>query len=125
MYMNIPGSGKSMPRGPIGHTADKTKSDMPGSSWTDLDLTSICGSGHKLLLLHIEFAVSDTSAFMQFRTKGYTGFRDDHIVRSLLTGTSIHHYVFIETDNDGLISWYGASKNVTSMSLSVFGWWDL
>jgi hypothetical protein len=124
MQMNIPGSAKPTMRGSIS-VADKTKSDMPGASWTDLDLTSIFGAGRRLVLLGIELQNTDGSTYVAFRTNGTSATFDDIICRSTVPDTAIHFQVLVETDSNGLLEWFGVSTNVTTLNVFVRGWWDL
>jgi len=92
------------------HKAALVFDDSVPASWTDLDLSSVVGKRHALVMLKIEYTAGNPTA-MYFRTNGETqevaGDAEHAAGNNIIYMSSdkICNLV-LETDANGIIEWY-------------------
>lgn len=95
------------------------------TSYTDLDLSSIIGSGVHIVLLNVGTTSGGAMGY-SFKTKGdsnYDYYSNGYSQSQPYTPSDSYRATFIvRTDNDGKIQWY-AQQNYP-VTVKIMSWWD-
>jgi len=104
--------------------ADFDEGDLTtDATWNDLDLSGIVGTGVKLVHLYIVIADDAAASIFAVKQKGNTNNWNAAYVRTQVANVYVDADVFVLTDEDGVIEYYGSNLAFTSIDIVVRGWY--
>jgi hypothetical protein len=91
------------------------------NTWRDLDLSSIIGTGEKLVFIFISCQDNTANAYFQLRKNGQSNANNISGINILVA--NVYHYLVASVfcDSNGIIE-YKASEAFSNINMTIIGW---